>query len=284
MSIFSDDYILGIIENINNPPASISSIGSECVNDKSYYFDNSKRPLKYLFQYTISGYGTVEHNGNIYRVGPGQGFFLKWPTESKYYYDEGNGTEPWQFLYIILDGAKVEDYYSYVTEQYGHIYNLLQTSPSISALSDMYRMAQKGEIKDSFTSERLAFDFVCKLCYDCSNNETEYINIVLDAIDLIKSEYASLEGVTDISNRLGVTQSYLSRIFAANTGISPVKYLNKVKIQAATDLLINTSLSIEDISQKCGFSCGNYFCKVFRNSNTSLAVFNPEISGFFIRA
>ena len=103
MSIFSDDYILGIIENINNPPASISSIGSECVNDKSYYFDNSKRPLKYLFQYTISGYGTVEYNGNIYRVGPGQGFFLKWPTESKYYYDEGNGTEPWQFLYIIID-------------------------------------------------------------------------------------------------------------------------------------------------------------------------------------
>lgn len=263
MLLFSDHYVLGLINNIKNPPIYTIAVGAECVGDSNYYFDNSSRPSAYLFQYTISGYGTIEFGGNIYRVGPGQGFFLKMSGSSKYYFDDKKEKEPWHFLYIIVNGERAEDYYFHVTESYGHIYNLPDTSSSVSVLYEIYRMAKQQEIDDSFTSERLAFDFVCRLCSDCANNEAKYIRIVRDAIDIIKSDYATLGGISEIAERLGVTQSYLSRIFTEQTGTNPILYLTKVRLQNAMNLLVQTSLSIEDIAQKCGFSCGNYLCKIF---------------------
>lgn len=263
MLLFSDHYVLGLIDNIKNPPFYTIAVGSECVGDNSYSFDNAKRYPSYLYQYTISGYGTVEVDGKVHRVGPGQGFFLKLSGDSKYYYDEEKGNEPWHFLYVIINGDRIEDYYTYVTEAYGHIYNLPDTSSSVSALSEIYHMAKSDKIKDSFTSERLAFDFVCRLCSDCTNNEKGYIKIVREALDLIETEFSTLAGISDISDRLGVTQSYLSRIFTEQTGVNPILYLTKVRLQNAMNLLVRTSFSLDEVAQKCGFSCGNYLCKIF---------------------
>lgn len=261
--LFSDHYVLGLIDNIKNPPIYTIAVGAECVGDGNYYFDNASRPLAYLFQYTVSGYGTVKIGENVYRVGPEQGFFLEMSGNSQYYFDEENENEPWNFLYIIVNGERIKDYYGYVTESYGHIYNLPDTSSSVSALYEIYRMAKQQEIEDSFTSERLAFDFVCRLCSDCSNNETKYIRIVRNAIDIIKTDFSTIGGISEIAERCGVTQSYLSRIFTEQTGTNPILYLTKVRLQNAMTMLVQTSLSIEEIAQNCGFSCGNYMCKIF---------------------
>ena len=54
------------------------------------------------------------------------------------------------------------------------------------------------------------------------------------------------------------------RLFKANTGYSITQYINKVRIEAAQNLLLNSIRRIETISSLCGFSDVRYFMHVFK--------------------
>ena len=88
--------------------------------------------------------------------------------------------------------------------------------------------------------------------------------MVVKAKKIIENEYMTIDGIYDISQRLEVSQSHLSRVFSEELKVAPIEYLTKVRLQEAVNLLNESSESIENIALKCGFSCGNYFCKVFR--------------------
>ena len=45
---------------------------------------------------------------------------------------------------------------------------------------------------------------------------------------------------------------------------TPIKYLQILRINHAADLLVNSALSIEEISAMSGFSDSKYFCFVFK--------------------
>ena len=78
-----------------------------------------------------------------------------------------------------------------------------------------------------------------------------------------RSENFSIENLAEL---LGVSSSYFNRLFVKETGLTPLGYLNHLRIAHAALLLSDTILSVDEVAKKCGFSCGNYFCKVFRKA------------------
>ena len=48
------------------------------------------------------------------------------------------------------------------------------------------------------------------------------------------------------------------------TGLTPLAYLNRARIENAKELLLKTSLSIAEIAEMVGFSGQNYFGRLFR--------------------
>lgn len=61
----------------------------------------------------------------------------------------------------------------------------------------------------------------------------------------------------------GMSITNFRRYFKRKIGESPIKYLLKLRVQKAADLLMCSSLSISDIAHKTGFSDSNYFCRQF---------------------
>ena len=117
-----------------------------------------------------------------------------------------------------------------------------------------------------YIGERLVFDFLCKLCSCLFNNEDGFSDIVRKAKQIIDTEYSDLSGVFDISERLGVSQNHLCRVFSYETKTTPIEYLTRVRLKEAVNLLNDGNDTVEEIAIKCGFSCGNYFCKVFKKN------------------
>lgn len=72
--------------------------------------------------------------------------------------------------------------------------------------------------------------------------------------------------VVDVANELGISSSYLSRIFQNKLGIPPMQYIIEVKLSAAKDLLKTSNLNIKQISERLLFSDPLYFSKVFSKS------------------
>ncbi len=69
-----------------------------------------------------------------------------------------------------------------------------------------------------------------------------------------------------LASRFALSPSYLSRSFKQATGFGFREYLISVRIQRATDLLLNTELTITEIADQCGFSDSNYFGDAFRRA------------------
>ena len=59
----------------------------------------------------------------------------------------------------------------------------------------------------------------------------------------------------EIAEYFHMNISYLSTFFKENTGMSPLAYVHKVRLENAKELLLNTELTLEEISAKVG--CNN---------------------------
>jgi len=65
----------------------------------------------------------------------------------------------------------------------------------------------------------------------------------------------------------GISKFHMTREFEKELGMTPGHYLKNVRLENAAKLLTSpTNYGLEYIASKVGFSCGNYFGKVFKKS------------------
>lgn len=70
--------------------------------------------------------------------------------------------------------------------------------------------------------------------------------------------------IEDIAEHLGVSTSYLSRLFRSETGVTLQDYINSVRVDHASRLLMYSDMQLSDIAEYVGFPNQSYFGKVFR--------------------
>ncbi len=95
--------------------------------------------------------------------------------------------------------------------------------------------------------------------------EKRKINMVREALDFIKNNYAERFLVEDISKHLHFSKSYLSHAFKSVTGYSLVEYINLVRCLNARALLIENK-SVLETALSTGFSEVSYFTRVFKKT------------------
>ena len=70
--------------------------------------------------------------------------------------------------------------------------------------------------------------------------------------------------VSGLSACLYISETYLRRLFHAQLGMSPKRYLIKYRVNQAQIMLKTTSASQTEIAQACGFSDVKYFRAAFK--------------------
>lgn len=71
-------------------------------------------------------------------------------------------------------------------------------------------------------------------------------------------------GLYLVSEQLNVSNSYLSTAFKNAYGVSLVQYLNRLRVDHAKKLIVDTSMSIKEIALASGFSSDIHFIRVFK--------------------
>ena len=83
---------------------------------------------------------------------------------------------------------------------------------------------------------------------------------IVDIIELVDEEISD-----DYAKLAKMSKFHFLRVFKEITGVSPVEYKNKVRIEHAKELLEDTNLGIGEIGISLGFSSSSYFCDAFKN-------------------
>lgn len=86
---------------------------------------------------------------------------------------------------------------------------------------------------------------------------------MLPIVEYIEKNYANIRP-SDVASFSSYNQSYLSKMFKENIGVTITEYINNKRVESAIQLLQDTDLPIEKICYIVGFKEKKYFYKCFK--------------------
>ena len=89
-------------------------------------------------------------------------------------------------------------------------------------------------------------------------------NYVERCKDYVRKHYREKIYLEDIAKTLGISETYLSRLFKKETGIRFQDFVNEVRIERASNLLIYSEESLSGIAEYVNFPSQSYFGKIFK--------------------
>lgn len=109
---------------------------------------------------------------------------------------------------------------------------------------------------------------VLKRLEEIRNNIAQYIveedvRLSSDIKAYIEQNYAAIIALNVLEDEFNYSKEYMLREFKKDYGMGIIGYLNKVRIDKATNLLVS-GLSINEASLKVGFLDSNYFSRKFK--------------------
>ncbi len=93
-------------------------------------------------------------------------------------------------------------------------------------------------------------------------------SLMQEAAKFIRTNFALPLTLEDIAAHVNTSPTYFSKKFKRATGFGCREYLVNVRLKEASQLLVETNLSITEIAIKCGFNSSNYFGDVFRRAHS----------------
>lgn len=210
----------------------------------------------------------ITANNVPFSLVPGQYIFLK-AGEEHFGHRPSEGRLSYLWAHFRSDCG-----FETVNDENGEYTYLL---PEALALSDSGRTAQLfHQLMDMSLEEKLytqnMSDYAMSLLlmeisqeYFRSKDSSDKLpSAVVSAREWIKNHYYLPFDVTELADDVGYSADYLSSLFKQSTGISIVRYTNRLRIKTAKTLLSNYDITIKEAAFSCGFSDEKYFMKVFK--------------------
>jgi len=230
-----------------------------------HYFGPAIRP-NYLLHYVLDGKGYYYVDDKKYTVNKNEGFLISPNVVTFYQADKEN---PWTYLWIGIDGNKVETYLKSVGLNKNNLIFKSNEDDELKRYVMQMLNHHKSTATDAFMIEGLLYFFFSKLAKDNKslllNNETPSYNTHINkAIEFIQNNYHSQIKITDIADYVCLNRSYLTSIFQKHLDMSPQKFLMEFRITKASELLYSSDLPIGNIAYSCGYNDPLAFSKAFK--------------------
>jgi two-component system, response regulator YesN len=113
-------------------------------------------------------------------------------------------------------------------------------------------------MSDSFSEAKIA-------CSKQESKETDSGKAFIDKVcKYINDNYAEQITLDTVSNMIGFSSFYFSKIFKQYKNMNFIDYLTLVRINKSKELLMDFSISIKEISDLIGYNNPDYFTRVFK--------------------
>lgn len=147
--------------------------------------------------------------------------------------------------------------------------------PSLPILLTSFGQMEKDEIKRRFESAQTTITtvwlnyLICKALLELEDRSEELNDELRTGYDVrietalkLMDEKKKLTN-SEIARRIGMSTNNFIRLFKNEIGIAPKTYNNSRRMELAQTLLMDKTLSIEDIAIRCGFADRYQFSKQF---------------------
>jgi transcriptional regulator GlxA family with amidase domain len=89
---------------------------------------------------------------------------------------------------------------------------------------------------------------------------------LIKAAALMEANIEEPMSLDELASSIGVSRRQIERLFKQHLEKVPTKYYLEIRLRRARELLLQTSMSIMDITTACGFQSPPHFSKCYRNA------------------
>lgn len=217
----------------------------------------------YLIHHVLEGRGIYKWGGTEFAVGPGDTFLVYPFTEVLYCAD---GTEPWEYCWAGFAGNDAAPLLAMtdftpdspvVRQDFGE-----ELSRPLLAVYE----ARGQRPPDALRMTGRLYEALAVLIEHASARKEHDVGrlLAMQAADFVAHNYGSPIRVEEMAEAVGISRSYLYRVFVSLFGVSPKRYLAETRMNQAALLLATTELPVSVIASSVGFDNALYFSKAFR--------------------
>lgn len=227
----------------------------------------------YHVHFILNGKGTLEIGGASYSLGRGQIFVIPPDIETYYYADP---KDPWHYTWVSFGGSKAGAYLEKAGITADHPIRDTYIQPEdFLAYTEKILDHHELTIANELTRTALLYEILALLVRSQNQNQIQqrqkmvpdyapelYVNY---ALEYIRNNYTHAR-VQDIASYIGITRSYLSRIFKQQLNTSPQEYILTYRMEQGRRLLCTTGLSIQEVAARIGYEDPLTFSKIFKQA------------------
>lgn len=222
----------------------------------------------YVFEYVLSGKGYIECDGVCHEVNKGDFIFINARRNIVYYSDSN---EPYEKMWVNFTGPYVASLVS----------GLSLDKPFYIVSHDLYRemstihryLSRITADNKDYSLDKIALE-ICGLFLKVNSiekgKERQVTSAKLGTAERIKDYIDSLVipniNLDDISRIFSLDKGYIIHRFTDKYGISPYKYINRRRIEAAKVMLAEDRMKISEISSSLGYSGTQHFTSSFKKA------------------
>ena len=251
--------------------AMLAGCGYETRRSTSYDFSGLTRGAAEfaIFQYTVSGEGSLDYEGRTFKMHAGDAMLLHVPHDHRYYLAPDGGH--WRHLFFTVFGMEAVRLMREAETTHGPVIHLEPDSPLLQYIVSVFAEMKHTGMRSRFRASAMAYQFVMTL-HECfsdvsgsgSSRDRSFIRTVLE---FCTKHLADDINVDDIARAAGYSRCHFSRIFHQLYGMPPSKFLAELRLKSAVRILQMECCTIKETAARCGFRDESYFCKVFRRAH-----------------
>lgn len=237
-------------------------------------FSISALPVKHSYHnhcsyechYIIAGEGRAFHKGREEDIGP-DSFIFYAPGESHYLQSRDRKSRMIQILWQFIPDSGDSDFRNDLESlaESGRVYS---PGTKLIGLFERIRYLASSscaiDVKRAQLLLKLYFYSLMKgekTLPDLSENMNSVLN---DCIDSMYRNIRSDFSIKDYAVKAGISPSYLIRLFKRDFQKTPYSYYLELKIEAASEYMIQSGETLDIVAEKFGFTDRFHFSRVFK--------------------
>ena len=191
-----------------------------------------------------------------------ENYFYVMHSKSEMSYTVEEGT-PWSISWIVTKGETIEKILNTmgITRENPYLY-IPDPTQLRNIMSEIFEKINRDDLISKMECKALMYRFFAAIAQEV---ETFSNNPHLDgALKYIHKHFCEAISVQTVAQEINLHPNYFSKLFKKNFGISPVEYINRLRLDKAKFLLKQTDMKISEISEAAGLEDPFYFSRLFK--------------------
>ncbi|MBI9060046.1 MAG: helix-turn-helix transcriptional regulator [Labilibaculum sp.] len=254
---------------------------AKCAVGQEWNYSNIISPFSRIYLIT-EGEGYILPDNNMIKLKPGYLYLVPSYTLCGYHCVEKLSQYYLHFSHSLPDGLKIFDQLAITQEVKAmpidlHLFErLLEINPTLSLKHsdpNVYKKSswKKNQMEHRPNNVQLETEGIIKQLFSRFINSDNAEVLQLQKQSFIKKSFEYISNhlyeeirIDALANLACCSTDHYTRQFKKITGMRPMEFINRKRIEKAQELLITTTMSQKKISEETGFNSQQYYTRIFK--------------------